>query len=113
MAQSSITLEDLLAFEVRMKQYLDLRPELVAVEMRMKQYFDHRMKEADEEPQPLYYTVAQVAKKTNLSRNAIRYRLCDQNEKHLKGTQPQGVNGTWLIPKESLDAFLSFIKPKR
>lgn len=113
MAQNSITQDDLLAFEVRMKHYLDIRPELVAFELRMKQYLDLRLKEADETPQQLFYTVTQVAKMTSLSRNAIRHRLCDPNEKHLKGIQPQGVNATWMIPKESLDAFISSIKRNR
>ena len=96
MANTALTLEDMLAFESRLKKFIE-----------------GHFREVQENPQPLFYTVAEVARMTSLCGQTIRQKLKNPNEKHLKGVQPDGVQGTWLIPKESLDAYLSSLKPKR
>ena len=96
MANTVVTLEDLLAFESRMKEFIN-----------------QRIKQMEEKPKPLFYTPAEVAAMVGLGAAAIRHKLRNPGEKHLKGIQPEGPNCTWLIPKESLDAWLDNLKSNR
>jgi hypothetical protein len=96
MANTVLTLEDLQAFEARMKEFIE-----------------RRLTKMEEKPTQMFYTPAEVAAMVGLGVHAIRHKLRDPNEKHLKGIQPNGVCGTWLIPKESLDAWLGSINPKK
>ena len=88
-----VTLEDLLETEERINRHIDL-------------CFSR------EKPKPLFYTPKQVAALIGLSTQAIRKRLCDPNEKVLKGIQEAGVNSTWLVPRESVDAWIASMKRK-
>mgnify|MGYP003685752247 CR=1 FL=1 len=95
MANTVITLEDLLEFENRMKQFID-----------------RRLQEVEQEPKQAFYSPAEVAKMVGLTVHAVRHRLRNPNEPYLKGVQKDGIGCTWLIPKESLDAFVQNLKPK-
>lgn len=96
MANTIVTLEDLLACEARVLAFLD-----------------RRIRQMEEKPQPLFYSPAEVAEMVGLTVHAIRHRLRDPNEQHLKGIQANGVGASWLIPRESVDAFVSRLKRNR
>ncbi len=90
-----VTLEDLLETEERIKKHIDLC-----------------LVKHEDKPKPLFYKPSQVAAMIGLSTHSIRRKLCDPNETILKGIQQSGVKGSWLIPKESVDAWIATMKRK-
>lgn len=96
MAQTVVSLEDLLALESRLTTFID-----------------RRLRELAERPAQMFYTPSEVAEMVGLTVHAIRHRLRDPNEQHLKGVQSNGHGGSWLIPKESVDSWISSLKIDR
>ena len=96
MAQTVVTLEDLLAFETRVKAFINVK-----------------IHELQEPPKPLFYTVTEVARMLRLSKFSIRRKLIDPNEPFLKGIQSSGVKGQWLVSQESVNALLKSLETNR
>jgi hypothetical protein len=88
-----LTLEDMLAFETRIKAFISVK-----------------LREMEEKPKPMFYSPAEVAKMVGLTVHAIRHRLRDPNEPILKGVQSTGIRGTWLIQKEVAEAWIESLK---
>ncbi len=96
MAQTVITLEDLLAFETRVKAFINVK-----------------IHELQESPKPLFYTVSEVARMLRLSTYSVRRKLVNPDEPFLRGVQASGVKGQWLVSQESVNALLKSLETNR
>ena len=86
--------------------------DILAMEKRLMAHIEHLFREQAKKPAPRFYKPQEVAAMTGLSVHAIRARLRNPHEKYIKGIQESGVKGSWLIPKESVDAWLESMKRK-
>lgn len=82
--------------------------DLLALEKRMQAFISDQIRSFAEKPKPLYYTANEAARISGLSAQAIRKRLRDPEERHLKGIQKEGGGTTWLVLAKSLDEWLEF-----
>ena len=86
--------------------------DLLAMEQRLMRHIDACFAKQAAKPEQIFYKPAEVAAMVGLGVHAIRHKLRNPEEKYLKGIQESGVRGSWLIPKESVQAWLASMKKK-
>jgi predicted transcriptional regulator len=84
--------------------------DIVALKKWMESLLRAEFAKLLEKPKPLYYTANEAARIAGITAQAIRKRLRDPNEKHLRGIQQEGVRTTWMVSVKSFDEWIASMK---
>jgi hypothetical protein len=81
--------------------------DIIALKKWMESFLRDEITKLLGKPKPMYYTANEAARIAGVTAQAIRKRLRDPNEKHLRGIQQEGVRTTWLVSVESFDQWIA------